>query len=540
MEDETYLQYEVTALYDLTKYGMPGDTGESQRAGPVTLTGCPLNELDFYEDWSTYWSDRWKTPWIDWRIANAYGNEAPSALFRTDSNMMLYDDRLESLLISTDGKINDIFLEYDVSLSSDIPTGAEELHIQVFDFQTKTWNTVKTLNNIEGNYEWRRDTLNISNFFNGDAFKIGFDVKGENSADLDFWAIDNIVVRSECLSPINVQVNPIPSSEDSVLVNWNEPLPDIAEWREWDDGDQAYQIGFGIGKCMWAGCAVRWTPDQLISMKGAKLTAISFIPTNESYQSTQYEIAVWTGGDRDLVRRQASGNLVRDEWNNITLDEPVQVDITNELLVGYLYSQSGGFSMSADAGPAMEGYGNLVQFGTFWQTLNEINPDLNYNWNIKAWFERDGVPVENYRLYRSIDSGEPVLIAEPEELEYPDHFGSINEMYCYKLKSVYPDGCESEFSDEACILFTGIGPIASAINTYVQIFPNPSSDLIHVVASETILSIRIYNSFGLLMLKKKVDEKQLEIPVAAYPAGVYMIRVEAAGQVISKKVMVVH
>ena len=42
------------------------------------------------------------------------------------------------------------------------------------------------------------------------------------------------------------------------------------------------------------------------------------------------------------------------------------------------------------------------------------------------------------------------------------------------------------------------------------------------------------------MLKKKVDERQLEIPVSAYPAGVYMIRVEAGKEVVSKKVMVVH
>ena len=47
--------------------------------------------------------------------------------------------------------------------------------------------------------------------------------------------------------------------------------------------------------------------------------------------------------------------------------------------------------------------------------------------------------------------------------------------------------------------------------------------------------ISLYNSFGKLMLKKKVDEKQLEIPVADYPAGVYMIRVETDVEMISKK-----
>jgi hypothetical protein len=42
------------------------------------------------------------------------------------------------------------------------------------------------------------------------------------------------------------------------------------------------------------------------------------------------------------------------------------------------------------------------------------------------------------------------------------------------------------------------------------------------------------------MLKKKVDKMRFEIPVSAYTAGVYMIRVESGAEVISRKVMVIH
>jgi hypothetical protein len=52
--------------------------------------------------------------------------------------------------------------------------------------------------------------------------------------------------------------------------------------------------------------------------------------------------------------------------------------------------------------------------------------------------------------------------------------------------------------------------------------------------------VSLYNSFGLLILKNKVDETHLEIQVEGYPAGVYMIRIETDQEAISKKVMIIH
>lgn len=61
-----------------------------------------------------------------------------------------------------------------------------------------------------------------------------------------------------------------------------------------------------------------------------------------------------------------------------------------------------------------------------------------------------------------------------------------------------------------------------------------------IESSEEINFINLYNSFGELLFKKKVDISQFEIPVSPYPAGVYMIRVETSGEIISKKVIVMH
>jgi hypothetical protein len=175
-----------------------------------------------------------------------------------------------------------------------------------------------------------------------------------------------------------------------------------------------------------------------------------------------------------------------------------------------------------------------------WLTLLEANPDLDFNWNIKAYFERDGYPAGSYKLFRSLDGNEPEMIAEVEDTLYIDTVSSGYTTSCYKLKSVYYDEYESAFSEEACVIFTSSDPVELEDDGLLKIFPNPSNHAVMIESSQNIELVSLYNSFGELMLKKKVDDKQFEMPVAAYPAGVYMIRVETDREVVSKKVMVVH
>jgi len=536
--EESVFLYEVTALYELSEYGFPGEIGESMKEGPAEVYSCCWNELDFFEDWSDWIYNYWKFSGNNWKVDPELGNEAPAAVFSTDSILNQYEDTLQSYFFLNWG-IVDIILEYDLSLSSVNATGDEKLLVQVYDYLNDTWNTVLTYDNLEGSFGWRRDTVNITSYFNDNFFRIRFDAQGENSADINYWAIDNIAVRRACYPPKNVQATISPSSEDSVLVSWDEPLPEIAEWWQWDDGEQSSKVGVGVGKYMWMSCAVLWTPDQLANLKDATLTSIGFIPCNGG---TFYKIAIWTGENKDLIYTQAAGNLDIDHWNNISLDVPMKVDITRDLMVGYQYSQATGFSMSVDDGPCIDGFGNLYQFGLNqpWTTLFEVNPELDYNWNIKAYFEREGYPVWKYQLFKSVDGNDPQMIAELEGLEYIDTVSSGYMTSCYKLKSVFPDGCESDYSTEACVIFINTDPVELKNDGYLRIFPNPSAREVSIESSETLQFVSIFNSFGKLMSKKMVDEKYYEIQVSDYPAGVYMVRVEAGKEMISRKVLVMH
>lgn len=537
--EESYFSYDVTALYELSGYGFPGEIGESLPDGPAALTTCCLNELDFFEDWPLYSNGNyWKFSGNNWKVDPELGNDAPSAVFQPDSVLLQYEDTLQSYLFLTGTEMTvDIVLEYDVALSSVNSSGNEKLLVQVYDYLNKTWNTVMTHNNLEGGFDWMRDTIDITQVFNGRGFRIRFKTMGENSADINYWAIDNITVRREFYPPKNIQASILPS-EDSILVSWEDPLPEIGDWWEWDDGIQAERLGFGVGKQDWFACAVRWTPEQLITIKDAKLTAISFIPGDDN---SFYKITVWTGENKDLIYTQAAGNLYINEWNVIKLDHPLKVDVTNDLMVGYQFSETGGFPMSVGVGPCVDGYSNLVQFGSGqpWETLLESS-GFDWNWNIKAYFERDGYPAGSYKLYRSLDGGDPQMIAETENLEYIDTVSQGYTTSCYKLKSVFYDEYESGFSEEVCVLITNSDPVELKNGGFLRIFPNPSDRTVITESSESIESISLYDIFGKLMLMKKVDERQVEIPVSDYPSGVYMIRVEMVGEVVSRKIMVVH
>jgi len=341
--------------------------------------------------------------------------------------------------------------------------------------------------------------------------------------DIEYWAIDNIALTASCVPPKDVQATLGPEPEDSIRITWQEPWPKLAEWWQWDDGMHNSNMSAVIYKGTWPACAIRWEPEQLTDLRGASLTAIGFIPGEGS---TFYKVAVWTGEDRDLIYTQTSDNLVLNEWNTILLEDPLPIDITKDLVVGYQSSQYTGYPHALDFGPAIDGYGNLMKIGTEWTTLLEINPTIDYNFNIKAFFERDSIPVENYELYRSIDGGDYELIAEVEEMEYLDPVFNWNAEYCYALKAAYTDDvCVSGYSEESCVLVVSSDPYEISENSFIHSYPNPSTGNIFIESSEEINEISIYNSSGMIIYDEKMNDDHREIRLGDAEPGIYLMRV---------------
>ncbi len=534
------LIYEITAVFDMTPYGFPGETGESQPDGPAEII-LPLSwlDLDFLEDWSagTFDDNAWYITDSNWAVSQDFGNEAPCAVFMPDAPINDYEDTLESFRFH-EMSASDVILEFDMALSSINSTGNEKLQVQVLDYTNWNWNTVRTITNLEGSFEWRSDSLNIAGAFNSGAFRIRFLAQGENSSDINYWAVDNIALTRICPAPDFIEADPILPAEDSVLVSWEEPIPPISEWKQWDDGVHYGHIGFNTGKETWTGIAARWTPELLMELKGAVLTKIGFIPSD---LRAFFKIAIWVGEDITPVYVQAADNLELNEYIVIQLDEPLNIDITKDLYIGYLISTYTGYPISVDDGPAIDGYGNMILTGvpTDWLTLLQMNGELDFNWNIKAYFERDGVQYESYyRVFRSIDGSEPEMIGETMENEFTDPVSTDTGLYCYKVKALYYDGCESVYSPEACVLLTDIPSLDKESKGFVTIYPNPANEMLQIESSEPIKFISIFNGRGEEVTRRQGEGETFSMGLNGLAPGLYLVRIETKGEVITRKVVI--
>ncbi len=52
-----------------------------------------------------------------------------------------------------------------------------------------------------------------------------------------------------------------------------------------------------------------------------------------------------------------------------------------------------GWPAGCDAGPMVDGFGNMMYFGGQWQTLSQLAPTLTYNWSIQALVEAAKGPI---------------------------------------------------------------------------------------------------------------------------------------------------
>lgn len=89
----------------------------------------------------------------------------------------------------------------------------------------------------------------------------------------------------------------------------------------------------------------------------------------------------------------------------------------------------------------------------------------------------------------------------------------------------------SQKSIQFCIITS---EVKTAKNNY-QIYPNPTSGLINFEFGDKIENVSVYNNLGQLLLQKKVEDYNTSVNIESYPNGIYLIKLVAGGQSITKK-----
>lgn len=174
---------------------------------------------------------------------------------------------------------------------------------------------------------------------------------------------------------------------NDVTLDWVSPEPPpTGTWITWCNDVLGNSIGTNAAAVF--DVAHRWTQADLATVAGGTIAQVKFVP---SFLSCTYTVKVWTGGSATsagtLVSSQVVPTFTEDAWNLVVLNTPVPIPTTGDLYVGYECNTTGGYPAGCDAGPQIEGKGNMMYFQGAWSTLTQLAPTLTYNWLINTFVE---------------------------------------------------------------------------------------------------------------------------------------------------------
>ncbi len=72
----------------------------------------------------------------------------------------------------------------------------------------------------------------------------------------------------------------------------------------------------------------------------------------------------------------------------------------------------------------------------------------------------------------------------------------------------------------------------------VNFFPNPTSDILNVVADRDMQKVWLLNSLGQTVLENVVNARQLQLNVHQFKQGIYFVKVETEGNITTRKVII--
>ena len=343
------------------------------------------------------------------------------------------------------------------------------------------------------------------------------------------------VTEPVCPAPANLSGSQ--TGDGQVTLAWERPtIPGESQWITYS-GAQANSIGtngvtdFDI--------AQRFTPGDFyrLGIMDGSLTKVDFFPY---YQDCIYSVRIWVGGNAnapgEMVVDQVVSSFTNQTWNEIILNNPIQINTSQELWIGIRCNTTGGRPAACDAGPAIGGRGNMIYWQGVWKTLTQVNPSLDYNWCVKGYVDvsayqyKSDKSLEGYKVFR-----DGTFLATVTDLQYIDHNAPYDtNTYC--VRAVY-DFCESQDICADVSLYVGISE-----NDFLgaKIYPNPASGQVNIFVPETICRISLVNYLGLTVYAQDITgSKLIKLNTDSYPAGSYLVRfVTKDGNSFTRKVVI--
>ncbi len=205
--------------------------------------------------------------------------------------------------------------------------------------------------------------------------------------------------REDLNPPQNLNAS-VENDNDITLV-WEAPSTGGDPlWLHWDSGENFDSYGSFIGGIEF-GAAAKWNPEHLTSYDGWKVLKIKFFVANSN---PTIDVKIWTGDDGDEQYSQNVPSFNVNDWTEVVLDTPWEIDASIPLLAGlYIDMPFSGGVMGMDEGPAIPGNGDMMLYNGTWDVIGYDN-----NWNIQIEIQdisgqRATLELIGYSVYRDGD-----------------------------------------------------------------------------------------------------------------------------------------
>lgn len=360
-----------------------------------------------------------------------------------------------------------------------------DLAVEVIDDSAAhlTFRAPESDNKVEQYYIYRNSVLIDSTgdlFYNDADLKAGdydYTVSALYEDGMESSASEPVSIHIEvgipCYRPLRLSASNIDNS--SILLEWLDPSVSGAEPADirWDNGTQYDGIGLSSGGIFTA--AVKWVPSDLEVYRDMPIEAVSFFPMQEK---ATYTLLVYEG--ESLVIEQGISEFVPGVFNKVPLKQKILVNDRSDLIVGIRVETSvqGALVLGVDAGPAIDGKGNLVRFeDEDWTTLLSMGGS-NANFNIAVHLQPkeniadDEITCEGFHVYRN---GSRVTRTPVRSLEYTDTDVAVGE-YVYHVTAVYQN-CESDYSNQAKARIMDLSSVTEPLGLDAVITMNRQVDL---------------------------------------------------------------
>jgi hypothetical protein len=294
--------------------------------------------------------------------------------------------------------------------------------------------------------------------------------------------------------------NNVYMDETTYLLTWDKP--EFETWISYNDDMLDYTIG--AGQNVDAETAIRFYPSQTIRYDGYSIRSVKFAPYE---RNCVYSIRIWDdeGGNNLVYEQIITENLNYEEWNEIVLDTPHQIDGSKNLWIGIRANTESGYPFYYDLSNCIApGRADLLRVvgASQWDILSNQDYPYSINWCISALIDVNGNEEQSAVTDYTISLDENILSNNTSGFEYLliDNL-TANTDYTAGVAANYNGGTSETMTVDFSYTPNDIEENSSSNNYLNQNFPNPFNNTTNISYNINegyygIVNISVYNMLG--------------------------------------------